>query len=468
MCSEEGILHHDMHLDPDTEYFLYVGELKSDCLNPLLAEALNRIFGKKFDFISILPDVLACYPHPNILVINPRSRALAARDGRKVSCRLSGSEFNRRVSTSGAVQKIISDLLERQGRLFVHVFESLPELTLSRIPGVTVLGPRGDIAYQWNSKPYQLTRLQHTGVPVIDFRICADLNEMQRVVDSRWSEWNRGIFITQPYSAAGMNSFIAYSPADLYGRNLPADSQYLVSRYVPHVSDPTVLGVTANADDVFIAAVADQDIEGGNTFRGSVFPSAMPPEIQDELKRHTRTVGRILGKSGYRGIFGCDFIVDETGGIHFVEVNARKQGTTMEMACTLENLLPPEAPSLMEIEFYAVTEDRLPENVMEIQDARSDICWRTYNFKTEKGVVVREGIEQAFDERDLFRRVVEDRLEHGVIVMEHLGDGLQAEPGAFVGRIAAVSKRRDLLEADIQAGKDLLKRSIQNRDDESP
>ena len=462
---EEDVLYCDFHPDPDTEYFLYVGELKTDCLNPFLRDALSRIFNKKFDFVSILPDVLACYPHRNILVINPRSRELIVKNGRKVSCRLTGRDFNRRVCESETVKMMVEDLLERQKRLFVHVFESVPEMTLNRIPGVSLLGPGGEIAHFWNNKLNQLEALRHTSVPVIDFRVCEGYSELLNVTDTLWDKWDQGIFVSQPYSAAGMNSFIAFSAQDLRGREMFADSKYFVSRYIPHISDPTVLGVVANPDEVFIAMVADQDIEGGNTFKGSVFPSALMPSIQNELKHHTRTVGRMLGESGYRGIFGCDFIVDDTERVHFVELNARKQGTTMEMCCTLENLLPADAPSLLELEFYAVTESRFPANKVELQETVGSICWRTYNFKTDKGIFIQESVFQDHDERELFRDIANQSIEHGVIVMEHLGQGLDAEPGSFVGRIAAVSRRRELLEEDIQAGKELVLKSIIPRDE---
>lgn len=460
MFCEENIFYCHLDLDPDKEYFLYIGELKADCLNPFLKEALSRIFAKKFDFITIIPDVLSCYPHTNMIVVNPRSRQIITREGEKICCRLSCEKLSSKVSESGTVLDLVQDLLQRQKRLFVHVYESTPELSLGSIPGVTLLGPDGEIAHRWNNKAYQLEVLRKTDVPVIDFRICSDFDELLQAAHELWSRWDHGLFVSQPYSAAGMNSFIAYRPGDLKAKAKSRKSEYLVSKYIPHFSDPTVLGVVANAEDVYIAAVADQEIEDGNKFRGSTFPSALPREIQEEVKRHTRTVGRTLGESGYRGIFGCDFIVDETNRVHFVEVNARKQGTTMEMCCTLESLLPPGSPSLLELEFHAVTRNRFPENVTELSHSMETICWRTYNFKTDREVVVSKSIPQLHDERELFRRVSDNNLEHGMIVMEHIGQGLKAEPGTFLGRIAAVSRRRDLLADDIEKGKEMIRQSI--------
>lgn len=460
MHAEKDVFYCDLDLDPDVEYFLYVGELKADCLNPLLKDFLNRKFGKNFDFISVVPDVLASYPHGNMLVINPRSRQLAEEIGKKVCCRLPGDEFCRCVSESETVQQLVNKLLKQQARLFVHVYESRPELTLNRIPRVTMIGPDGEIARLWNNKQHQLLALQNTAVPIIDFRICRGYEEMLRTTQLLRSEWKHGIFVSQPYSAAGMNSFITLNDADIKCKPGLPDSQYIVSKYIPHISDPTVLGVVAGPENVFIAAVADQQIEGGNRFTGSVYPSALSSDIQNELKRHTRHVGRVLGQSGYRGVFGCDFIVDKDQGIHFVELNARKQGTTMEMSCTMEKMLPAGAPTLQELEFYAVTESRFPENTVEIQNTHSNICWQTYNFKTNRQVFVCTHISQTYDERELFRRVVCKELEHGMIIMEHVGQGLIADPGVFIGRIAAISRRRDRLETDILRGKELLMESI--------
>ncbi|MFW5874936.1 MAG: hypothetical protein ACOCUC_01735, partial [bacterium] len=114
----------------------------------------------------------------------------------------------------------------------------------------------------------------------------------------------------------------------------------------------------------------------------------------------------------------------------------------------------------LELEFYAVTSGRFPENLTELSRSMETICWRTYNFKTDKEVIIRESIPQLHDERDLFRRVADGTLDHGMIVMEHLGQGLKAEAGTFLGRIASVSRRREHLADDIQKGKEIIRRSV--------
>jgi predicted ATP-grasp superfamily ATP-dependent carboligase len=456
---EEDVLFSDVKLEDGTDYFLYVGELKTDGLNQFVKENLSRIYNKKFDYISIIPDVMESYPHRNILVINPLASDLFTETKKKFSCRISPGDFAGVVSYSATVLDLVRLLVKKQGRLYVHVFESLPELTFTRMPGVVLLGPNGQVASMWNNKLYQLQMLKDA-VPVIDYKICSGVREMLGSMEEALSSWPEGVFVSRPYSAAGTNSFIVRTIEDL-NRQLPlSQSTYFISRYVPHEFDPTVLGVVGNEDDVFIAAIADQEIEGGNMFRGSTFPSVLPYREQLEIKEHTRMVGRVLGRSGYRGIFGCDYIVSKSGQIFFVEVNARKQGTTMEMCCTLENLLPEESPSLMELEYYAVTENRLPSNKVEIKEAISDLNWRTYNFKVDREVMTRYFLPLEEDERELFRQVRKNGIEHKMIIMEHVGHGCSVKPGTFLGRVVAVSRNREILDQEIRLGRRLLEESI--------
>ena len=121
----------------------------------------------------------------------------------------------------------------------------------------------------------------------------------------------------------------------------------------------------ANEREVFIGGVADMNIVGGNKFRGSTYPSQLPAEVRHRLREYTRAVGRKLGELGFRGIFGCDYIVDDAGGIFFIEVNPRKQGTTMEYCCTMEHVLPPGAPNMPELEIWAVLDGAFPPNMVE-------------------------------------------------------------------------------------------------------
>jgi hypothetical protein len=269
------------------------------------------------------------------------------------------------------------------------------------------------------------------------------------------SEWRNGIFVSRPYSAAGAASAITFSKNDIEEKFGDRDSAFLLTRYIPHDYDPTVLGVVANEHDVYIAGVADQCIEGGNCFVGSTWPSLLPQKCLDQLYQYTRQVGRIIGKLGYRGIFGCDYIVDRENQVQFIEINARKQGTTLEFCHALAQVLPAGSPSLPELEYFAVMENRFPENTVELPpNCRPGFCWGTYNYKTATLVRTDKQLPQHRHEREIFDKVARNEIDGAQVLLEHVGADQIVLPGTFLARTVSVGRTRQVVREELdRAGK---------------
>ena len=446
-------------LKEDTHYFLYTGELKNYGLNLFLRDALSRIHGRKFDFICIVPDVWEQYNYENLLVINPEAYNFTCHYGRNVSCRIPAEMFYAHISESPPVKTLVHNLLSRQKRLYLYMFESLPQMTLDAIPGVSILGPDSRIAHRLNSKIYQYNTLSDL-VPLVDFRICNGLDELIQITDRLWSQWKDGIFVTREYSAAGANSIIANGPQDIVDRFQQTDATYLISRYIPHDKDPTVLAVVANENQIYVAGVADQRIEGGTRFTGSTFPSQLSDETVAALKQYTRKVGKWLAREGYRGIFGCDFLVDDNEAIFFLEVNARKQGTTMEFCCTLEQTLTPGSPMLPELEYYAVAEAEFPKNTVEMEANVKNIHWGTYNYKVNTSLCTSGYIPQNSHEREAFRKVADKILNKDFLILEHIGHDFVVAQGSFLGRVVALGHDHAGVHQGINQGKKTIELTI--------
>ncbi len=306
----------NFQLEEDTEYFLYIGELKNYGLNAYLKEALSHIFSRKFGFISIVPDVFEQYDYENLIVINPHAKTLECQYGAHVCCRVSSDEFAAVVSKNRRIHALIKRLLNRQKHIYIYMFESTPEMTLDEIPGISILGPDKHVAKQLNSKIYQYQHLKDI-LPVVDFRICHGFDSLIQTAQELGKSWRDGLFVCREYSAAGVNSIIAHGIDDIKEKFNEPDEPYLISRFIPHKYDPTVLAVVAGEEDVYIAGVADQRIEQGTRFTGSVFPSMLGKKIIAKLQEYTRMVGGWLAREGYRGIFGCDFLVDDNDEIYF-------------------------------------------------------------------------------------------------------------------------------------------------------
>ncbi len=451
----------NVELRKDVYYFLYVGEIKGYCLNEFLKETLEKRKKRPVDFISIVPDVWENYTQRNLVVINPLAENLMGQLGSIVHVRIPGRHFAGIVSSHAYVRRLVESLMSRQNELYIHVFQTFPELTIADGPNVMLLGPAPRLSDFWNSK-LNMYRKLHGVIPLPPFYVCQSKEDLLKKTRSLWKEWKDGIFVSLEYSAAGAFSFLARSEEELLEKLGSWKPPYLITRFIPHEYDPTVLGVVANEREVFIGCVADQCMEQMNKFRGSTFPSVLPEDVQETLREITRRVGKEMARTGYRGIFGCDYVIDDRGRIYFVEVNARKQGTTMEMCCTLENSLPNGCPNLMEIEFHAITRKQLPSGCKELADNPAGIFWGTYNFKLEKDAKTIDVASGFGRERDIFEQVADDSgPESRFMIVEHVGKNIMVKAGSFVGRVISVGKSRESMLESLDKGKSILKKTIE-------
>lgn len=463
------VIYSNFTYNPDIYYFLYVGDLKNYSLNQFVCETLSRRLGRQnIRFAAIVPDVCIQYNYANVIVINPaateemiqnHSFGAGNRPPRK-SCRLKASTFMHAVSKSRTIRSLIQAILENQNQLYVNLYESVVEMTLDEMEGVSILGPDKYIAKQYNNKVFQRQVLEEI-VPLIDGFCCKNRQEMVERTRELWQTWPEGVFVSEAYSAGGTNSAIVRTQAEVERLFTEEEEQYVVTRYIPHDHDPTVLAVVANEKEVFIAGIADQVIRGGNRFVGSTFPSRATEAQQAQLRNHTLNVGRELGRAGYRGIFGCDYLIDHEGTVRFIEINARKQGTTLEFCFTMEQTLPEGVPMLPELEYYAVTENRFPPTAMEMTHNRRSIHWGTYNYKIDSRVLTTGYIPQNPYERETFRKIARKELIKDFVILEHLGTHFLVEPGTFLARVVSVARCAEDVDEGLCQGVGFIKQTIE-------
>ena len=272
--------------EPTSYYFFYIGELKAYGLNQFVREALQkRISNREVRFVAIIPDICAQYYYSDIIVINPLCEAGALPP--RISCRLGADQFMTAVSGSETIRRLIAGILENQQELYLSMFESVLEMTLDEIDRVSILGPDKFVAKHYNSKLVQSVELAGC-VPLVEGEVCRGLTTLLERTDALRSTWQDGIFVSMAYSAAGVNSAVTRNRAEILNRFTNEDGEYLITRYISHYLDPTVLAVVANADDVYIAGIADQKIVDGNKFVGSSFPSVVNKEQARPSWKSTR------------------------------------------------------------------------------------------------------------------------------------------------------------------------------------
>ena len=465
---DEEILFTNFNYNPDYYYFLYVGELKAYSLNYFVQEAFSRrITSKPVKFVAIIPDICIQYNYTNIIVINPRGDeelisdhtiTKQDKDPRK-SWRINTGTFMTAVSHNPAIRRLIDLILQKQNVLYINLYESVLEMTLDQIDRVKILGPDKYLARKFNNKVTQYKAMEGL-VPLADHRICEDWKCLLQITSSLRSNWCDGIFVSGAFSAAGINSAVTYCQEDVEKRFGNTNDVYLISKYIPHNLDPTVLAVVANENDVYIAGIADQVIVDGNRFIGSKFPSTVTDKQRETLHEYTRKIGMFLGEQGYRGIFGCDYLIDENGDVLFLEINARKQGTTLEFCFTLEQTLPEGSPMLPELEYFAVTENRFPPNTVEMTENMRNIHWGTYNYKLETKKLTTGYIPQNPYERETFRKVANEELLKDFVILEHPGTNFHVMPGSFLARVVSVARNREDVDEGLCQGVGFIRQTI--------
>lgn len=461
------IIFTNVSYDPSVYYFLYIGEIKNYSLNIFIQEMLCKKINKRdVRFIAVIPDIFHQYDYRNIIVINPVIQEqekvfkdLRDRQQTQQSYRLSSAVFMTNVSNSHAIRDLIDLILKHQNILYINLYESLMEMTLDEIDRVKVIGPDKKLANKFNNKIIQYQSLDDI-VPFPEYHLCESTDCLLQTTCDLRSEWTDGIFVSCAYSAAGINSTVTTNQQQVEEWCNDQQGQFLVSRYIPHILDPTVLAVVSNENDVYIAGVADQVIVNGNRFIGSTYPSVASEKQLKTLHEYTLAVGRMLGSNGYRGIFGCDYIIDPKGKIFLVEINARKQGTTLEFCFTLEQSLPEGSPMLPELEYWAVIENRFPAHTVELQSNFRNIHWGTYNYKMHHQTTTTGYIPQNPHERESFQKVARCELKKDFVILEHIGTNVEVFPGTFLARIVSVAINRIDMEEGLRLGVGFIKQTI--------
>jgi len=461
------VLFSNFKYDPEVYYFLYCGDIKAYYLNILLQEALQVKFrGREVRFLAVVPDFFRQYDYQDVIVINPAiskhqkcSTDTVNQGKNDISCRISSAEFMTAVSNSSVLRKHIDTILQNQDNLYIYLFESIQEMTLDAIDGVSILGPDRALSTECNNKILQYQQVAGL-VPTAEHCFCEDCASLVKTTKELRSKWQDGIFISCAYSAAGANSLVSMNQEEVEKWSVGKEGTFLVSKFMPHILDPTVLAVVANENDVYVAGIADQTIEDGNRFIGSTYPSMVTAHQKEQLYSYTVLIGQMLGRLGYRGIFGCDYIVANDGTIYFIEINARKQGTTLEFCYTLEQGLPKGTPLLPELEYYAVTENRFPDNCIELQATYDAIHWGTHNYKVLKQKRTKGFVPHNPYERQSFAKIARGDLKNDFVVLEHVGTDFIVMPGTFLGRVVSVAENRQNMKIGLRQGVGFIKQTI--------
>ncbi len=439
----------NFNYNKDRYCFLFISELRAYGLGYFFKVAIskaNNIPIELIDCITIAPDIFEQYNYENLIIINHIDT-----DENK---RKTHDEFIKDISNSTYIDELTDKILKNQEKLYLYMFESNDLLNLIKKENIILIGPAPQIVKKLSNK-ISLYEIFAPIVPMAEHFVADDYFELINKATKLLQTSNK-LFVSLEQSAAGANSAIISKISDIENRfSKNKHNRFLVTSYIEHTIDPTSLSVVINEEDIYIAGIADQRIEG-TSFRGSTYPSKTSKDIQQEIDRQTKLVGLHMAKLGYRGIYGCDFIVTKQDKVYFIEVNPRKQGTTMEFCCALKTMLPHNAPNLPEIEFCAVTQNKKPPNMVAIKNTKQNIYWSTYNQKLTNRLKTITYLPQQRSEIEMFEAVASNKLTKEYMILEHVGQELFVNEGSFLARVIATGQNYKDVEYGVDIGKRLI------------
>jgi predicted ATP-grasp superfamily ATP-dependent carboligase len=434
-------------------YFIFISELKAYGVGHFFKEAISKALYipiEDIEFITIAPDVFEQYNYENLIIMTKNKE----RENKRTPL----DEFIYEISHSKYIDTLIDEILQNQDELYLYMFESNKFMTLNKKKNVILVGPSSDVVTLLSNK-ISLYEIFSSVVPMAKYYIAKSYNQLIKLSSNLFKTYDK-IFISLEKSAAGANSIIASSINDIEKKfQSYKNGIFLITQFIEHVIDPTTLGVVINEKDVFVAGIADQRIEQ-TSFRGSTYPTRASKNAQKEIIRQTRIIGRKMAKLGYRGIFGCDFIVTKDDKVYFIETNPRKQGTTMEFCCALKTQLPKGSPNLPEIEFYAVTENAKAPRCKEPDFFKTNIYWSTYNEKISSRLLTYGYLPQQRGELEMFEAVAKNKLKKEYMILEHIGQDFFVNEGSFLGRVIATGQNYQDVEQGIQMGRKMIEFTI--------
>ena len=192
-------------------------------------------------------------------------------------------------------------------------------------PQWLVLGPSPKIATYYDNKAQHYELFKKLNLPRNEARVFKDKDELLK------KNHTFPGYITASYTSGGNESGLIYSKGMLDNflsrlRAVNTKDRFLVASIFEHiVTMPNVNAIVTGKNQTSILVISDQ-IMRGTRYLGNIYPSSISPKHIKQIKTITIKIGNYLSQEGYRGLFGCDFLINNKGKLVVVDLNPRRQG----------------------------------------------------------------------------------------------------------------------------------------------
>ncbi len=143
------------------------------------------------------------------------------------------------------------------------------------------------------------------------------------------------LVVQLPYGDSGRTTFFIKDEKDWRKHASKfRDEELKIMRHINHM--PGTLEACVTRHGTLVGPMMT-DITGfkeltpykGGWAGNDIFPAAIAPERQRDVRAMVQRLGDRLGQEGYKGVFCCDYLIDtDTGQVYLGEINPRVSGAT--------------------------------------------------------------------------------------------------------------------------------------------
>jgi len=333
------------------QYFFSILGPRFDVMNELMANSLEKRFGSEFRAIKILsarPN--DHYSRENYIVINDNAKIVESELRDEIIYQQEYEDLNVEFLRSDLIKKIIKKLQKKQEKTFVYPFTT--SFLKNGIMGLTIIGPSPKVSTYYDDKIKHHELFAKLDLPRNAVKVFKNKNDLIK-------NYKKFLpcYISAAYTSGGNESGLIYDKlmlnkffGGLRDVNIKNNKFLAAKIFERIIMSPNVNSIVIAPGVTKVLVITDQ-IMSGNVYLGNIYPLDAPLKVHREIVRITERIGSYLSKSGYRGVFGLDFLVNKKWEVVVVDLNPRRQGgyacnalalkesgielTDLELACAL-------------------------------------------------------------------------------------------------------------------------------------
>ncbi|MFZ2188356.1 MAG: ATP-grasp domain-containing protein [Candidatus Moraniibacteriota bacterium] len=378
-------------------YFFSLLTNRFDLASEKMAELLSKKFGQTFEPIYIYSaEPNSSYQKRNYIIINEKLAKFRSETKQKKAITLQDYEdLNLEFRRAPLVKKLIKKLNKKQGPVFVYSFTSFG---LSLDKKIKVIGPDSQLVEKYDNKIEQIKLFKELKLPIVSTRIFPSFEKILK------AKLFFPVFISPAYTSGAAESAVIRDKKELDQfyknlRKINKKSQFFAAKFLLDVRlSPNSTAMVCGENDTRVLQISDQ-ILAGTKHMGNIYPTRASAKAKEVIIEATLKVGNHLSQLGFRGMFGCDFMLDSQDNCYIVDLNPRRQGGYLMV------YLMSGKYDLLDLELRVALGEKVPQFCYE--DFQKKIVWAHTKLIPEQKHNRLTSEKRLHDEKFPFERVGE-------------------------------------------------------------